>query len=518
MDLAFQPTGHDFDRGLTARGQRAGDRYVLWLGAVLTGYALLSRSFAYVGVPPLFVGEIMIVFGLAAAVRAGRLGPIAAQPAAWLMAALFALALFRTVPYVGLHGLDAARDFMMIGYAVYAVIVGALLVARPERLVALLDRYRTFAVVMLSAVGVVYLAYKTAYASLPFFPGSTGVRIVEAKGGDIMVHLCGITVFVVAGLMRRTPLLMFALAANTGIIVVSNRGGMVAYVAGCAVAWLMRPPEARAGRLVYAFVFFVALGVIAGPLVSINGGGRAISVDQIVLNVKSVFGQGDSHLDGTKKWRLEWWEKIWNYTVRGDAFWTGRGFGINLAKADGFDVDDDLRSPHNGHMTVLARMGVPGLALWLAMLAVWSAAVFRQWVRARRAGRHRWMAVFAFLSAYFVAIHLNASFDVFLEGPMGGIWFWTVFGTGLAACHLHRHRPDVLLDAAAPLEGAPNASRAEPSTPVWGWRGAPDGDADPVADMADEPGPPARGPGGDGSWAGAPPGPPRPQPVPAAGW
>jgi len=26
----------------------------------------------------------------------------------------------------------------------------------------------------------------------------------------------------------------------------------------------------------------------------------------------------------------------------------------------------------------------------------------------------------------------NAFFDVYLEGPQGAIWFWTVFGTGLA--------------------------------------------------------------------------------------
>jgi O-antigen ligase len=283
-----------------------------------------------------------------------------------------------------------------------------------------------------------------------------------------MVHLCGITVFVVLGMMERRPLLMFALAANAGVIMVSNRGGMVAYVVGCAVAWAMRPPEARVGRLAYAFVFFLAVGVVVGPMARIDGG-RAISVDQIVLNVKSIFGQGGGSLDGTKKWRMEWWETIWDYTVRGDLFWTGRGFGVNLAKADGFDVNDDLRSPHNGHMTVLARMGVPGLALWALMVAAWMAALFREWVRARRAGRHRWMALFAFLAAYAVAILLNASFDVFLEGPMGGIWFWTVFGLGLAACHLHATRPHTLLDADAPLVDGHRA----PAVPVWGWGGGP---------------------------------------------
>ena len=481
MTLGFTPTGHAFDRGLTSRGQRAGDRYVVWLGAVLLGYALLSRSFAYVGVPPLFVGEIMIVLGLAALARAGRVLPLFSQPAAWPMAALVLLAAFRTLPFVGEYGLDAPRDFMMIGYAVYAVVLGGLVVARPERLVTLLEKYRTFAVVMVSAVWLVYLVFKTAEPSLPFFPGATNVRILEAKGGDIMVHLCGITVFVVLGMMRRTPWLMLALAVNTGIVVASNRGGMVAYVLGCGIAYAMRPPEARVGRLAYAFVLLVALGILAGPLASINGGGRSISLDQIVLNVKSVFGQGDEHLDGTKRWRILWWTKIVDYTVHGPYFWDGRGFGINLAAADGFDVVKELRSPHNGHMTVLARTGVPGLALWLAGLGLWMASLLRQWLAARKAGRHRWMALFAFLAAYLVAILMNASFDVYLEGPMGGIWFWSVFGLGLAACTLHARHPDALLDAAAPLfddrDAAPRPADGlagppgGPRAAAWGWDG-----------------------------------------------
>ncbi len=480
MTLHYEPTGHAFDRGLTSRGRRAGDRYVRWLGAVLLGYALFSRGFAYVGLPPLFIGEIMILFGIGAMVRAGRLGPILAQPAAWLMVALVALAAYRTVPYVGLYGIDAARDFMMIGYAVYAVILGSLVVARPDRLVAILEEYRVFALVMVSLVWLVYLVYKTAETSVPLLPWAPSTHLFEAKGGDIMVHLCGITAFVVLGMMRQRPWFMLALAANTAIVVASNRGGMLAYGIGMAVAFAMRPPEARLGRLGYAFVLFLALGILAGPLVAIQGGSRSISVDQIVLNVKSVFGQGDQSLDGTKKWRIQWWTKIWDGTVHGPYFWTGRGFGINLAKADGFDVIPELRSPHNGHMTILARMGVPGAALWLSMLAAWAGSLFLSWLDARRAGRHRWMALFAFLMAYMLAVHINASFDVFLEGPMGGIWFWSIFGLGLAARHLHATRPETLLDAVAPL--GEHSLRFDPDhgTLAWSWADKGGGPLDPA--------------------------------------
>lgn len=462
MNLAFDPS-----RATSAlsRTDRAGDRYLIWLGLVLLGYTVFSRGFAYLGLPPLFIGEIMILFGVATAVRSGRLGPLLGQPAVWLLFTLMGLAVLRMVPYLGVYGMDAPRDFMQIGYGVYAFIIGALLVARPERLGQLVELYSRYVVLVLSLVWIVYLAYKAAPDAIPTLPWAGHVTIFEAKGGDIMVQLTGITVFIVAGFRKRTPLLIAALVFNIGIVIVSNRGGMIAFFLGCALAWLLRPPTARVGRLAYAFAFFLVIGLIVGPTLQIHGGGRSISVEQIGTNIQSVFGQGGDHLDGTRQWRLDWWGKIYDYTVEGEHFWTGKGFGINLAREDGFDVVRELRSPHNGHMTVLARMGVPGAALWVILQLAWSWGIFRAWLRARYAGQTRWMGFLALLSAYFIAFHVNAAFDVYFEGPMGGIWFWTVFGTGLAAIWIHQHAPHVLADTP---DDAIAASRTT-GTPPWTW-------------------------------------------------
>ena len=79
------------------------------------------------------------------------------------------------------------------------------------------------------------------------------------------------------------------------------------------------------------------------------------------------------------------------------------------------------------------------------------------------------MALFAMLSGFWLAFHLNAAFDVYFEGPMGGIWFWTVFGTALAAIHIHRTQPEVLDGIQL---GDPETTR--PLAPTWGWHGAPE--------------------------------------------
>src|SRR5207244_4970861 len=110
-------------------------------------------------------------------------------------------------------------------------------------------------------------------------------------------------------------------------------------------------------------------------------------------------------LDDTKQWRLEWWADLIGYTIYGDYFWAGKGFGVNLADEDGYQVEEDnsLRSPHNGHLTMLARGGVPGLVLWTAVQLSWGWAVFGAYLRSRRAGDRPWARLFLFLLAYWLA-------------------------------------------------------------------------------------------------------------------
>ena len=156
-------------------------------------------------------------------------------------------------------------------------------------------------------------------------------------------------------------------------------------------------------------------------------------------NATSVFGStGNSDLDGSRGWRLRWWSTIIAYTVDGPYFWTGKGFGINLADADGFQVgavgtDQSLRAPHNGHMEILAREGVPGFVLWVLLQATWLGMMLRSgWRARRRAGGAVWVGIAGWLVVYWAASLVNMSFDVFLQGPHGGIWFWSVFGLGIA--------------------------------------------------------------------------------------
>ena len=164
----------------------------------------------------------------------------------------------------------------------------------------------------------------------------------------------------------------------------------------------------------------------------------------MLQNLTSVFGvSSNGVLQGTRAFRLAWWTKIVDYTVFGPYFWTGKGFGVNLADDDGFqpNADGSLRAPHNSHITVLARMGVPGLVLWVLLQGAFGIGLLRSIWAHRRTGDLKVAAVGAWILVYWSAMMVNTSFDPYLEGPQGGIWFWTLFGLGLVVIRLTpRHR------------------------------------------------------------------------------
>ena len=66
---------------------------------------------------------------------------------------------------------------------------------------------------------------------------------------------------------------------------------------------------------------------------------RNVSVTQLIANLGSITGGDDAQLDASKDWRLSWWTKIYGYTIDGPYLWVGKGFGVNLATDDGFQVD-----------------------------------------------------------------------------------------------------------------------------------------------------------------------------------
>lgn len=428
------------------RALSTGDRYLALLSVVLLGYALMGKGFAYLGIPPLYVGEIAFLAGIAAFARSGALvASLATLPSLVLITTMIWV-LMRTVPFVSTYGFDALRDSVVILYGAFAFIVIGLLLEDARRIKTVLRYYSRF-LMTFPAIPVGF--WLTKYW-VDYIPKFYGPPVVEIGASAVGTHLAGTAVFVLIGYRKVSLLWVIVWLTTMAMIFATTRGAALAVIVPVVFAMIML------GRL-RSMLTTLAAGLVAFGLLfaaeatftqfeeakdSID---RPVSAHQIVENAQSIVGYSGHQAEGTKKWRLNWWDVIINDTLHGPSFWTGRGFGLNLAEADGFIGTGDAakgrpptRSPHSVHMTILARAGVPGFVLWLLVLISWGGMMLRAMLVARARGHKQWADLFLFIICYVTSIIINASFDVTLEGPMQGIWFWCLFGFGIGSVMVYR--------------------------------------------------------------------------------
>ncbi|HMB95666.1 MAG TPA: O-antigen ligase family protein [Tepidisphaeraceae bacterium] len=432
------------------RKTRLGDRYFSWLCFVLLGYALGGRGFAYWGVNPLFIGEITLMIGVYVLFKLGIIPRLlGVRPFIPLMMFMF-WGLCCTVPYFDKYGKDTIRDAVIWGYGTYAFIVAGLLISDPMRVRKLIYNYRKFVVWFLLLAPISTIISNFFDGVLPPFPGAP-VSLIQVKGGDICVHLAGCFAYIVALGSHMSPWLAPLLVPLNLGLNLQGRAGMVAFFVAVFVSMVLRPLHPRAMRIF--FVMGLGLFLMWAVDLKIDKGDRELSFDFLVKAVSSIVKDSDDDkMQGSKEWRQRWWNDIINYTVHGPYFWTGKGFGVNLANDDGYQVenDDALRSPHSGHMTMLARMGVPGFCVWVLTQGTLGLLIVKSYIVARRKKLMNWSGVFLFLGAYWAAFMANTGFDVFIEGPMGGIWLWCVYGTGIGCMEVYKRYPELLNPPPAP--------------------------------------------------------------------
>jgi hypothetical protein len=398
-------------------------------------------------VAPVYIGEVSLLFGLVALWCSNSIRLLLSAALVRLLLLFMLFGAIRTIPYLPEYRVDALRDGVLWGYATFSIIVAGLLLRKPDRLWYLVAAYRRFLPIFLVAAPAVWLttvlldniARWTGFP-VPMWPG-TGVPVIYAKAGDLLVHLGGATAFMAVGLAGEVKKSRIALLAVGVALTALSRGGLLAFSLAFLVAFVSCPRSRSAWSIATLFGGALLFLAVTDLHLRLPGNDREVSLQQLVQHVESAAGSdGDQDLENTKMWRLLWWAKIVNYTIGGDYRWMGKGYGINLATDDGFQVSDDdsLRSPHNATMTILARSGVIGLLLWLTLLGTWFAYMTRALLRALRHRERQWYALFAFLIAYLLALLVNGTFDVYLEGPAGGIWFWVVLGCGIAADMIYR--------------------------------------------------------------------------------
>ena len=441
-----------------------GDYYLIALGALLMGYVLLGKTVAYIGVPPLYIGEVIFAFGVIAFLFSRcAIASLAALPNLMLLL-LIGWGLIRTLPYIREDGFDAPRDGMLVLYGGFAFIVTALLLEKPERLQLSIKFLGVLALVLIPLSPFIeIMTNAAAHAEGEFVQWS----LAHAKIGTTAVHLSAAALLVILGFKRPNLLWCLMLIAGMGVAASLNRGAMLVIIFMLSCGSILGGKLREFAVVVGVGAAVLGLAYAADLEIPTARETRSISAEQLVENVASVFGARENQdLSGTKEWRLHWWDTIVDYTINGDHFWTGKGFGVDLGADDNvIHISPNnpvypTRSPHSAHLTMLARAGVPGLALWLLTLACWGTVVLTNMVRARLMGDRAWASFFLLTFCYACGFLIDASVDVTLEGPMAGIWFWCVFGVGSGASLIYRSE---LVRSGVPKGPLSHVPAAEPA-------------------------------------------------------
>jgi O-antigen ligase len=226
-------------------------------------------------------------------------------------------------------------------------------------------------------------------------------------------------------------LVTIALAAT------QNRGGLLGVAAGAMLAVaFFRDPLRLIARAVMAVALGLSIAVLMPFRMPIEGvQGRDYSPSQLIANVVSLGGaETPGNLGGTVRGREELWGKILDKQIRDNHLVDGSGFGQNLATEVGVydEGKDSLRSPHNSHLHIMARMGLLGIGIWLAVWLAWYWQMVKGCRRLMREGLRIDGHIGVLCMALTTAVLVSSIFDPQLEGPQIAALLWTAFGIGIA--------------------------------------------------------------------------------------
>jgi len=445
------------------------------IGPLLAGYLMFDRAFAYLHVPgtPLYIGELVIVIGVLGVLSAtGYLrAAIRDEPILALLAAFFVWGLLRFLPGYRAYGVNAIRDFALCYYCLFAFLIAAALARSPgilERLINQLARFVPWLLVWLPIALLLEPRSATHGPNVPF----TAVSVWTHKPGNAalaaLLALGSLWLFR-GGRSARSraawslmAFLVLALSAT------QNRGGLLAVAVGAMAGLAFLPDRRRlVGRAAAVMVLALGLAILLPVRFgSVGLQGRAFSASQLLSNVASIAGKKEAgNLEGTVAGREVLWSLIFHHQVAEGQLLYGSGFGPNLATEVGIyegSLSDPLRNPHNSHLDVLARMGLVGFALWVALWLCWYRRLVVGCRRLERRGlpARRSVAILCLMVA--TAILVSSFFDPQLEGAQVAALLWTAFGIGVAVTSFRGWFGDRDLHPGAAVRPRPR-SRAEPT-------------------------------------------------------
>jgi hypothetical protein len=408
--------------------------YVLFLLAYLAAITIIGKGPTYLGIPPLYWGEAVMISSLL--LIAPWLKPtnfLQKERALTILILIFlGLGAVWTVLSIPRWRLDAVRDSAVCYYALF-YFIGLGLAAREAIGNRVWFLLRIFWILALFWNTADILSRQRLSHTGPLIPGR-GVPLFfnSTHEGGQNLALGAWVVLCTATLIRwprlRVVLGIFAFVGLAAFAASEGRGMRIGIASGVGLVMILSLSPAGVPHFNTRMLKVAVLGIPLAAIVMLAFPERLIKAANL-----DRFAEAE-RAEGTAGWRLVWWQNIYD-TVMSTNPAFGLGFGESLHVYQPLlatrDEEFMVRSPHNFNVTVFARLGITGLLIWASILAIGIGTLFRR-IWHGYAGGHPYTTErrdeLTFWLLMLVATVVNSSFGVLMEGPVLGIWFWFALG------------------------------------------------------------------------------------------
>jgi hypothetical protein len=410
--------------------------HVKLLLAYLAAITIIGKGPTYLGVPPLYWGEVTMAAGLLLIapqikrtdfLRRTRTLTIA-------IAGFMALGGVLTVLSYPQWRINALRDAAIWYYALFYFIGLGLASQKAvaDRVWYLLRNFWMLALVWNTAD---LLLQHTLSQSGPIVPFRGVPLFFNARDEAGQNLALGAMIVLCTGTLSKRPVMRAVLVpvALVGLAVFATSEGRAMRIgigSGAGVVLLL---SFAASGMPHFNTRLLKLALVGIPVLALVA---AAAPDQVVTIAHlDRFAQADPYdPQGTAGWRMIWWQRLYAEVMkRNPAF--GLGFGESLHVYHPLLKDSQeefvIRSPHNFNITIFTRMGVVGLLLWLTIVVAGIGSLFGRVWRGSSGGqtytpeRRDELTFWVFM---LVCTVVNSSLGVLMEGPVLGIWFWFALG------------------------------------------------------------------------------------------
>ena len=427
---------------------------VIWpriAGFLLVGYLSFQRTFAYIGIPPIFIGEIVLAAFLLLKPRVAlgswatsllRSSPLNELGVALLLFMSYGVWQVGRGVLSGTPVVETLKFFVFNYYPLYIFLGMWIALKEPEYLPKLIR-------VLAWVNGVYGLAYILALRYVDaYLPGTTDVALFSPPAGQV-VAILGLLCF-----ERDLRAVWFVLLLNLMLeLVWQVRSEWLGLAVGVFLWGFL---TGRLGRVVaIGMAGLAVLGMIEFadiPLSSRTGGAVSLSdtlaraIAPIDLELAKQFSPNARLHAGTAEWREVWWKEIWrsvHSTPMLEAF--GHGYGFDLFSLSPMGVaESGIRTPHSVFYYALGYTGWVGVALFCFLQIAFLRLLWRSY---RLTGQPAGLVCWAMAIA-------RVLFEEGFETPFGAIPYYLLWGMAIAPglqamVELDAHTPRTLLRSVA---------------------------------------------------------------------